>query len=434
MSGPTDNLHPLEAAQRQRSIILRVVRIVFLILIVTFTLLAVLRGGGDPRSVELAINWWQPLIAALVLFGLAIGVDLITPKKKISTISGVLVGVLAGMLATLALGWIIDLVIESWLETSEAVAALKPTIVSIKILLGITLCYLGVTTVLQTQDDFRLVIPYVEFAKQIRGPRPLLLDSSVLIDARVADAGALNLFQAPLVIPHFVVAELQLLADSGDAMRRARGRRGLETVARLQRAAAIDVSIDETPVPGKAVDQMLVELARQMSGMVVTTDTGLARVAGIQSVPVLNLNDLALALKPNVIPGEPISLKLIRPGEQHGQAVGYLADGTMVVAEDGAASIGQQVTLIVTSQLQTSAGRLIFGRLNAPDHLAAPAGPDDAPAPSDGADATLQAPRDDAGSADAPARPSTDPETRAGPFPTRPPRSLRAGTPRNPRR
>jgi uncharacterized protein YacL len=206
------------------------------------------------------------------------------------------------------------------------------------------------------------VIPYVEFAKQIRGMRPLLLDTSSLIDARVVDLARTGLIQSPVVIPRFVVAELQTLSDSGDNLKRARGRRGLEMTRKLQRDAGLDVTIDESIVPGKNVDQMLVELGREMQGMVVTADVALARVAEIHGVPVLNLNDVANALKPSLVPGEQVRVQLVKPGEQDGQAVGYLADGTMIVAEHASELIGADADLVVTSSLQTSAGRMIFAK------------------------------------------------------------------------
>jgi uncharacterized protein YacL len=218
---------------------------------------------------------------------------------------------------------------------------------------------------MQTQDDFRLVIPYVEFAKQVRGAKPLLLDTSALIDARIVDVSATRILQSSLVIPRFVITELQQLADSHDKLRRTKGRRGLEVVTKLQRQGTTDVIIDDMPVPGVGVDQMLVELARRMPGLIVTNDVGLARLAEIGGVGIINLNDLSNALKPALVPGEQLTLMLIKPGEQRDQAVGYLEDGTMVVAEDGFPFLNQRVTLVVTSTLQTSAGRLIFGRMAA---------------------------------------------------------------------
>ncbi len=409
-----------DAEQRQRSTIIRLVRAAFFVLTVTFTFLFILQPPEDEIGRAIASQWWVPLLLGVALFGFALAVDLATPRKKIATITGVLVGVLAGLLATLALGFVIDLVLESWVPNKDASAALKPLVNATKILLGITLCYLGVTTVLQTQDEFRLVIPYVEFAKQFRGVRPLLIDSSALIDGRLVDVAQTGFIQAPVLIPRFVVGELQLLADSEDAMRRAKGRRGLDVITRLQRSPKLDVSINETPVPGMAVDQMLVELARQLPAVIVTADVALSRIAAIQSVPVLNLNDLANSLKASLIAGEKVTVRLLKPGEQAGQGVGYLEDGTMVVAEDGAPMIGQTVEMTITTSLQTSAGRMLFARI-------APAEERPAPQP-------------EAPAAETPAsEPATTPDAQApprprGPFPPKPPASIKAGTPRNPRR
>ncbi len=426
---------PAEAARRQRALILRVVRASFFTLIATFTLLSVIQSGESPGSRELASNWWVYTLAAVLLFGVALLVDVLTPNKKISTMSGVLFGLLAGLLATLALGLVIDLVLATWVQPQKALDALKPAVSTIKVLLGMSLCYLGIATVLQTQDDFRLVIPYVEFTRQIRGPRPLLMDTSALIDSRIVDVAGANLIQSPMIVPSFVVVELQALADSADALKRAKGRRGLDAIARLQRTVASDVSVEDWGEPGLAVDQQLVEMARRFVGMIVTTDGALARIALIQQIPVLNVNELANALKPNLVPGESITLRLIKPGEQAGQGVGYLADGTMVVAEDGGASVGMTVTLNVTSTLQTSAGRLIFGRIGprlpaqAPGQPAAPnAPPEDPGAPS--ADASGE-PSPEAPGSTSGGVPSPRPRT---PFPPNPPRSVRGGSPRNPRR
>jgi uncharacterized protein YacL len=422
VSTPDPNLHPAEAAARQKALLLRAVRAAFFVLIVTFTTLSFIQHQDNTaRPGDFAQQWWLPLFAAVVLFAVALAIDMLTPNKKISTIVGVLVGVLAGLIATLAIGFIIDLVVEGWALRKEAVEELKPAVNSIKVIIGITFSYLGVATVLQTQDDFRLLIPYVEFAKQLRGTRPMLLDTSALIDGRIADVAATGFLQAALVVPRFVVGELQALSDSGEPMKRSKGRRGLEIVAKLQKQPRLDVSIDETVVPGKAVDQMLVELAKEMPALIVTADVGLARVAAIQSVQVLNLNDLANAVKMALVPGEPVTVKLMKPGEQAGQAVGYLNDGTMIVAEDGAGQIGQTVTMVVTSSLQTSAGRLIFARIGESGGSVAPveaAGASEAvaeAAPAEGANGA---------SGEPPAR---------SPFPPKP-RPIRAGTPRNPRR
>lgn len=429
---PSNDLTPFEVAARQRLILLRIVRAGFFILLVTVAILS-----SAVITVPYGVVWWFPIVAAFVLAGAALYADLATSNKRISAIAGVFLGVLAGLLGTVALSLVMDLLLQVSLE-EQSLKALGSVIVAIKLMLGITLCYLGVTTVLQTQDDFRLVIPYVEFAKQIRGPRPLVLDSSALIDARIVDLCQTGIVQTPVLVPRFVVGELQVLADSGERLKRAKGRRGLDVIVRLQRLPGLDISIDETLVPGKAVDQMLIELARRLPATIVTTDTGLNRVASIQGVQVLNLNDVANALKPALIPGEQLSIRLLKRGEQPGQGVGYLEDGTMVVAEDGGPRIGEQVTLTVTSTLQTSAGRLIFGRMTEPDAGARPAlsrpepGPAAPPAQPDGTPAPDSSEESRGPDAAAVGPVTADEAMRRTPYPPHPPR--RPNPARNPRR
>jgi len=349
-------LSPVEIQHRQRHALLRVLRLAFIVLLATVTLLTIYRGG-DSAVPDILTQRWPVTLAVAAIAGLfAIAIDILTPQKKISTLFSILFGLLGAMLVTAAIGVVVDVLARSYeFAQTEVVDALK-------LLIGICLAYLGISTVLQTQDDFRLVIPYVEFAKQIRGPRPLLLDSSALIDARIVDLAQTGLVQSQLIIPGFVVNELQTLADSADRTKRQRGRRGLDMVARLQRLAGVDAVLDERSVPGTGVDQMLVALAKDMPGIIVTTDAGLVRVAGIQGAEVLNLHDVAAAMRGPVIPGELVRIELVRPGEQPGQGVGYLEDGTMVVAEQGAERIGERVELVVVSAIQTSAGRIVFAR------------------------------------------------------------------------
>ena len=170
---------------------------------------------------------------------------------------------------------------------------------------------------------------------------------------------------APLVVPQFVLDELQTLADSGDKLKRSRGRRGLSVLARLQTSPHLDVSIDDADVPGRSVDHKLLQMASDQNLRVLTTDYNLDKVAEIQGVPVLNINELAATLKPQVVPGEASTVGIVKRGVAARQGVGYLPDGTMVVVEEAADSIGDQVRAIVTNSLQTSAGRMIFGRVAA---------------------------------------------------------------------
>jgi uncharacterized protein YacL len=449
---PDETLHPIEAEKRQRAFILSVIRWVFFASIIGFALLTILQAPNEPNTgqpvVDLAIQWWIPVGVAICMFLIAYLVDRYTPNKKVSTITGVFLGLFMGMFAAVALGLVLDLIIETWGINKTAVDYLRPLMGTIKVMLGICLCYLGVTTVLQTQDEFRLVIPYVEFAKQIRGVRPVLLDTSALIDGRIADLAATGLLQAPLVVPRFVLAELQLLADSSDKLKRAKGRRGLDVVARLQRLGTVDVKIDDTAVTALAVDQMLIELAQRLGGArILTTDLALARVGQIRGVLVLNLHEVANALKPSMLPGQQVLLRLVKPGEQPGQAVGYLEDGTMVVAENAVHRLGQEALLMVTGTMQTTAGRLVFARPLEPGEVSGEGAVDAAPdseqthaglsamtdTGANGAQGGAAPPAEVPPAPAASAAPTGTPPARPGPFPPKSP-LRRTGTPRNPRR
>jgi len=223
-----------------------------------------------------------------------------------------------------------------------------------------------ISLVIRTKDDVRFVIPYVEFSRQTKGLRPLVLDTSVIIDGRVADIAQTKLFDAPLIVPRFILNELQLIADSANKIKRNRGRRGLDMLNKLRSSSAVEVEIDDTPPPGvdirASVDQKLVAFSKNCDGRLVTNDYNLNKVAQLRGVDVININDLANALKTLVLPGEPMEVKIIRAGEDAQQGVGYLEDGTMVVVEDARDRIGQTIALAVTSVHQTSAGRMIFGK------------------------------------------------------------------------
>ncbi len=236
------------------------------------------------------------------------------------------------------------------------------------LLILIFICYVCISTLLQTKDDFRFIIPYVEFSKEVKGARPLVLDTSVVIDGRIADVAETRVIDQPMMIPRFVLQELQSIADSSDKLRRNRGRRGLDILNRLQKSPGIEVRIHDAEIPELAgireVDQRLVVLAKHLGGKVVTNDYNLNKIARLQGVEVINLNDLANAMKPIVLPGESLTVKLLKRGEEQGQGIGYLDDGTMVVAEQGAYHLGETLRLSVTSVLQTSAGRMIFGRID----------------------------------------------------------------------
>lgn len=202
-------------------------------------------------------------------------------------------------------------------------------------------------------------------AAENRGePRTILLDTSVIIDGRIADIAKTGFMCGALLIPRFVLNELQYIADSSDSLRRQRGRRGMEVLAQLQKDNVVPVRISDIDVEGvREVDDKLTVLARQLRCPILTNDYNLNRVADLQGVTVLNVNELANAVKSVLLPGESLSIQVIQEGRESGQGVAYLDDGTMVVVEDGRDFIGSQVHVTVTKVLQTAAGRMIFARI-----------------------------------------------------------------------
>ncbi len=196
-----------------------------------------------------------------------------------------------------------------------------------------------------------------------------ILDTSVIIDGRVFDICKTGFLEGELVIPQFVLAELRHIADSSDALRRNRGRRGLDVLNRIQTELKIAVRIEETDYDDVAeVDVKLLRLARQLNGIVVTNDYNLNKVAGVTGVKVLNINELANAVKPVVLPGEEMTVQIVREGKEPGQGIGYLDDGTMIVVDNARRHVGETIDVVVTTVLQTSAGRMIFTRIKAYDN------------------------------------------------------------------
>ncbi|MDI6872199.1 MAG: TRAM domain-containing protein [Bacillota bacterium] len=233
--------------------------------------------------------------------------------------------------------------------------------------------YVGLVVATRKSREISELLPVVSRPARWRGwprdggvdvARPKVLDTSVVMDGRIFDVLQTGVVEGRLVVPKAVLAELQHIADAAESLRRARGRRGLELLDRLRRELHREVEVDERDWPGvEEVDDQIVRLAKAIGGTVVTNDYNLNKVCGVHGVPVLNLNDLANALKPAVLPGEELlNLQVLREGKEPGQGVGYLADGTMVVVEGGRRFIGEAVDVVVTSVIQTAAGRMIFGR------------------------------------------------------------------------
>jgi len=196
-----------------------------------------------------------------------------------------------------------------------------------------------------------------------RGEIPKILDTSVIIDGRIADICETGFLEGPFIIPQFILRELQHIADAPDPLKRNRGRRGLDILNRLQKQSDLEVRISDQDFPKlQEVDAKLIELAKRINGRIITNDFNLNKVAELLGLTVLNINQLTNALKPVVLPGETIHIQILKEGKEPGQGVGYLDDGTMVVVEEGRKIIGKELDVVVTSVLQTTAGRMIFAR------------------------------------------------------------------------
>ncbi|MFO0903651.1 MAG: TRAM domain-containing protein [Pirellulales bacterium] len=329
------------------------------------TFLLVAAGVGvsimNSRTFEKAVGSNSWLFFVLVLVGalFIICVDIFGPRKRLDVITSVYFGILIGLFLTYTVG----VVLQPLMMNPDL--TLNASFPVIQLLLGVGLCYICISLLMQTRNDFRFVIPYVEFAKEVKGLKPFVLDTSVVIDGRIADLAETNVLDNQIIMPRFILNELQAIADSSDKLRRARGRRGLDVLNKLRSSETVDFKIhDHEPaeLAGQPVDMKLVLLAKSLGGKIVTGDYALNKVARIHNVPVINLNDIANSLKPVFLPGESFEVKVVKTGESPGQGVGYLDDGTMVVVEGGRDFINRSVKIAVTSVLQTSAGRMIFGR------------------------------------------------------------------------
>jgi uncharacterized protein YacL len=299
----------------------------------------------------------------MIIFGtvlLALGViaiDVFTPRKQIEVVSAVYFGLLVGVL----LAYILSIALTPLLPADQFQSG------PIRLILGAILCYACTSLLLQTKDDFRFVIPYVEFARDLKGARPLVLDTSAIIDGRLAELAETNIIENQLVMPGFVLAELQAIADSSDRLRRARGRRGLDIVNRLRSDSRIEFQLYDRDLPefaGQPVDMKLVFLAKHLEGKLVTGDYNLNKVAKVHNIPVINLNEIAAALRPQFLPGETFEVRVVKAGEGPEQGIGYLDDGTMVVIEGGRHRINATLNVVVTSTLQTQAGRMLFAKVD----------------------------------------------------------------------
>ncbi len=318
---------------------------------------------GDDGTMELRPWGVVPaLIAFFVVLAVSlsvIAIDVWARDKQITTVSAVYFGLLGGFFLAKVLFLLFDPILEHFVyQRPEEIIHLLVTLIT---------CYVSVSILVQTKGEFRFIIPYVEFSRQVKGPKPLVLDTSVIIDGRIADICETGIIDTQMIVPRFVLQELQGIADSSDKIKRNRGRRGLDVLKRMQNNTKIELHMHEANLAElrdvHKVDERLVVIAKVLGARVVTNDFNLNKISQLQGVEVINLNELANSLKLVALPGEVLYVRIVKQGDQLGQGVGYLDDGTMVVVEQGKNFIGQEVNITVTSVLQTPAGRMIFGKI-----------------------------------------------------------------------
>ncbi len=347
--------------------LLWIVRFVFLAMAIGIATDSFIVGLDDTRPIAGRAFAFATSIAVLLLCIGVMAFDWVTKTKEITTLSAIYFGLLLGFLIGSLFWAAVQPVVREYLQLTHLGVPGARIEGWIQLLITVMSCYVAVSTLLQTKDEFRFIIPYVEFSKQLKGSKPLVLDTSVIIDGRIADICDTGIIDTKLIVPRFVLQELQGIADSSEKIRRNRGRRGLDVLKRMQSNPKIEMQMHEGNLPElrdvQKVDERLVVLAKAISGNVVTNDFNLNKICQLQGVDVINLNELSNALKLVALPGEMLNVKIVKQGDQIGQGIGYLDDGTMVVVEQGRQAIGQDVAITVTSVLQTPAGRMVFGRI-----------------------------------------------------------------------
>ena len=310
---------------------------------------------GAIVSSEVRGNLWPGLVFGIVLGLLVALADRLLKGFSLRAFSSATFGLLLGLLFGNLL--LASDVLRYQSETTQWMA---------RLIVYAAFGYLGMMLAMRSnRDEFSLIIPYVRFTRETTQHEPLILDTNVIIDGRIAELCATGFLSRSLIVPRFILGELQTLADSRDLLKRERGRRGLEILNQLQRSRDVELTIHESAsADGETgADARLVRTAKLLQARLLTNDNALCQVARLQQVPALNLNDLARALRPVVVVGDEIELSLVKEGREQHQAVGYLADGTMIVVNHARPHLGKTTKVVVSSALQTTAGRLIFAEL-----------------------------------------------------------------------
>ena len=325
-----------------------------LMLRIFFLILCVM---GSWSISQLEDQWAQhPVIA--ILIGLAgggafIGIDKLLKGFSLRGLSAATFGILTGFTISYFIG---NSVLFKFIDDEPKLIA--------QIVMYVVGTYLAMVIALRAKDEFNLVIPYVKFIKENKPERLVLLDTNIIIDGRIQEVCLTGFLDAVFIVPRFVLDELQYIADAADDVKRVRGRRGLEVLKMLQLNPRVELKFHENDLPQiKEVDAKLVQLAKMLPAEILTNDYNLNRIAELQHVRVLNLNELAKSLRPVVLPGEKLTVRLIKEGREPQQAIAYLDDGTMIVVNRGRRLVGQEVEVTIASVLQTAAGRMAFAEL-----------------------------------------------------------------------
>jgi uncharacterized protein YacL len=311
---------------------------------------------GAIASSELQASMWPGIVLGLLMGLVVVLIDRLLKGFSLRAFSSATFGLL--------LGW----VFSRLLFASQIFAYLPgSTQWAIGLVVYCTFGYLGMMLAMRSnRDEFSLIIPYVRFAREATQHEPLVVDTNVIVDGRIAELCATGFLSRSLIVPRFVLGELQALADSRDAVKRERGRRGLEILNNLQQSRDVELTIHESTAGEDVdleVDARLVRTAKVLKASLLTNDQALCQVARLQQVPALNLADLVRALRPTLVTGDELQLNLVKEGREPHQGVGYLPDGTMIVVNHARVHLGKTVSVVVSSALQTAAGRLIFAEL-----------------------------------------------------------------------
>ena len=314
--------------------------------------------GYQIGILAIAFSPFWPVAGAVIGFTVSLIIILAEFSMRKVSLSGLSAGVFGLVFGLLMAKLITDsFILQSINLLNETLALVM------QVVLTLIFCYFGMALAIRGKDEFHLIIPYVKFSRQDRSDEVTVLDTSVIIDGRILDICNTKFLGGRFIVPRFILQELQRIADSADSLKRNRGRRGLDILNQMQKNPNMDVKIHEEDFPDiQEVDAKLVKLGKMMSARVFTNDYNLNKVAELQGVEVLNINELSNALKPVMLSGEEIEVKITKEGKEHNQGIGYLDDGTMIVVEGARHLISQTKMVTVTSVLQTAAGRMIFAK------------------------------------------------------------------------